>query len=372
MLDNSQNNYKVWFEKLIQLSKTLANKRSTQIIALIGILIATGLWFDYQSSLNKPLLQEQDSLVYTVKPGSNLTRIVYDLAGKGLIDKPRYLLLSARLHGSANKISTGEYLIKKETTASDFLQQLLNGKVVQYSLTFIEGWNIYQVLDAIKAHPDLTHTLQGVDEKTVMEKIGFPGKHPEGRFLPDTYHFPRGTTDVQVLQRAYQSMEAVLKEAWANRAVGLPYKDAYEALTMASIVEKETGLASERAQIAGVFVRRLEKRMRLQTDPTVIYGLGKKFDGNIRRRDLKRNTPYNTYRNFGLPPTPIAMPGYDAIHAALHPLEGDSLYFVSRGDGSHYFSATLDEHNEAVIKYQLKGRKRSFSSYNARTKSSKK
>jgi UPF0755 protein len=196
-----------------------------------------------------------------------------------------------------------------------------------------------------------------------MVKLELAGTHYEGQFLPDTYHFPKNLTDVEFLKRAYSAMQTVLKEEWDNRAVGLSYKNSYEALIMASIIEKETGQASEREQISGVFVRRLEKRMRLQTDPTVIYGMGDKYKGNIRKRDLLRDTPYNTYRRHGLPPTPIALPGRDAIHAALHPAESDALYFVARGDGSHQFSATLKEHNNAVIKYQLKGRVRSFSSY---------
>jgi len=341
-------------------------RRSTKFALSALIILSAGFWYDYHNTLNTRLLKEQTEMVYNVNPGANLTRIVYDLAAKGLVDKPRYLLLYVRLHRSADKISTGEYQIKADTTARQFLQQLLGGKVVQYSLTLIEGWNIFQVIDAIQAHPHIEHTLKGVNENNIMAKLGYPDLHPEGRFLSDTYHFPRGTTDVQVLQRAYQAMEKRLAAEWEKRDAGLPYKSPYEALIMASIVEKETGQPHERQQIAGVFVRRLEKRMRLQTDPTIIYGLGRKYDGNIRRRDLTNDTPYNTYTRFGLPPTPIAMPGYAALYAALHPAEGSSLYFVAKGDGSHYFSSSLEEHNEAVIKYQLKGRKRSFSSYNAR------
>ncbi len=257
-------------------------------------------------------------------------------------------------------------------SAAEFMDQILSGKVIQYSITIVEGWNIYQLLDVLKADPHIKQTLQGLSHKQIMQRIGYPEMHPEGRFYPDTYHFPKGLTDVEFLQRAYGAMQQKLAAEWEKRAVGLPYKTPYEALIMASIVEKETGLPSERQAIAGVFVRRLEKRMRLQTDPTVIYGLLPNFDGNIRRRDLRRDTPYNTYRRRGLPPTPIAMPGGDAIHAALHPADGDKLYFVSRGDGSHHFSATLEEHNRAVIKYQLKGRKRSFSSFDAKTGKSKK
>ena len=330
-------------------------------------LIFSFVLFDYLNTINSPLLKTSDTFVYEVSAGSNLTRIVYDLKKQGFINKPRYLLLYARLQGKANKINTGEYLIKPDITAAEFLQQVLAGKVIQYALTIVEGWNIYQLLDAISTHPHIIQSLKGLSPEQIMTKIGYPDIHPEGRFYPDTYHFPKGLTDVQFLRRAYQAMQEKLQAEWPLRDVGLPYQSVDEALTMASIVEKETGKASERQAIAGVFVRRLEKRMRLQTDPTVIYGLGPTFDGNIRRRDLQKDTPYNTYRRRGLPPTPIAMPGDAAIYAALHPADGKALYFVSRGDGSHYFSATLEEHNEAVIKYQLKGRKRSFSSFNAKT-----
>jgi len=334
---------------------------------LIGVLIVFVFLIDFLVAINTPLFKTGDAIRYEVGAGSNLTRIVYDLKKRGYIDKPRYLLLYARLYGAAHKISTGEYLIKPGIRSAEFIQQVLSGKVIQYSITLVEGWNIYQVLDVINKEPNLIQTLQGLTHKQIMQKIGYPDVHPEGRFYPDTYHFPKGLTDVQFLQRAYSAMQNKLQIEWQKRAVGLPYKSPTEALIMASIVEKETGQPSERQAIAGVFVRRLEKRMRLQTDPTVIYGLGPKFDGNIRRRDLQKDTPYNTYRRHGLPPTPIAMPGGEAIHAALHPNEGSALYFVSRGDGSHYFSTTLEEHNQAVIKYQLKGRKKSFSSYNAKT-----
>lgn len=339
--------------------------------SLAGLLSAGLLLVDYLTVINSSLIKTGEAVTFEVDAGSNLTRLVYKLKRQGYVSHPRYLLLYARLHGAANKISTGEYLIKPGISAGEFLDQILAGKVTQYALTIVEGWNIYQVLDLIGKHPHIIQTLQGLSHQQIMVKVGYVDRHPEGRFYPDTYHFPKGLSDVQFLQRAYTAMQKKLALEWENRATGLPYKSIDEALTMASIVEKETGQADERQTIAGVFVRRLEKGMRLQTDPTVIYGLGPKFDGNIRRRDLRKDTPYNTYRRHGLPPTPIAMPGGDAIHAALHPADGNELYFVSRGDGSHYFSATLEEHNQAVIKYQLKGRKRSFSSFNAKTGQSK-
>ena len=273
----------------------------------------------------------------------------------------------ARINGLSAKMKTGEYRLTSKLTTKEFFDHIFSGKVLQYSLAVIEGWSFQQLLDAVNNHPKLMHTISNVAKENIMQKLGLKG-HYEGQFLPDTYHFPNQLSDVEFLKRAYNSMQRVLETEWENRAVGLIYKTPYEALIMASIVEKETGLASERQQIAGVFLRRLAKRMRLQTDPTVIYGMGDKYKGNLRKKDLLRDTPYNTYRRRGLPPTPIALPGRDAIHAALHPAKGNALYFVARGDGSHQFSDTLQEHNRAVIKYQLKGRVRSFSSYKHKNK----
>jgi UPF0755 protein len=279
---------------------------------------------------------------------------------------------AARWKEKAHHIAVGEYKISKHDTPTRFLDNLLQGKVIQYALTIIEGWNFKQLLQAIAEDPNLEHELTGKPYKEIMAMLGHEDQHPEGRFLPDTYYFPKGESDIDFLSRAYQAMQDFLSTEWQQRAVGLAIDSPYEALILASIVEKETGLASEREAIAGVFMRRLQKNMRLQTDPTVIYGMGDRYQGNIRRRDLERDTPYNTYRRRGLPPTPIAMPGRDAIRATLHPKEGDELYFVSRGDGSHYFSSTLEEHNQAVIKYQLNGQKRSFSSSNANNIENKK
>lgn len=330
----------------------------------VGVVLG-GIWLDYRSFLHAPLSVGPDGLDYVVPSGSNLTRIARDLELRGVLDRPRYLVWHARIHGNADLLKTGEYHIASGTTPDQLLGLFVRGQVIQYALTLVEGWNFRQVMDAVQSSEYLEHRLAGLDDAAVMVRLGKPGVHPEGRFLPDTYHFPRGTSDVEFLQRAYTAMESVLAKAWEERAVGLPLKTPDEVLVMASIVEKETGLASERGAIAGVFVRRLLKKMRLQSDPTVIYGMGDAYRGNIRRRDLQTDTPYNTYRRGGLPPTPIAMPGRDAIHATVNPEEGSALYFVSRGDGSHYFSATLEEHNQAVIKYQLKGRKKSFSSFDA-------
>ena len=335
------------------------------IILSLFILVISSAWIlsSYKNALNQTLELQSDNFDYSIKSGSSLSAIIYDLASKKIIKNPRYLLLYARLNRLSNKMKTGDYRLNKNMTTQDFLNNIFSGKVIQYSLTIIEGWSFKQLVEAINAHPHIKHTINNLSYSEIMSKLSLSDMHYEGQFLPDTYHFPKDLTDIEFLKRAHSSLNTVLKEEWDNRAVGLLYKNSYEALIMASIVEKETGQASERKQIAGVFVRRLEKKMRLQTDPTVIYGMGEAYKGNIRKRDLLKDTPYNTYRRSGLPPTPIALPGRDAIHAALHPADGDALYFVSRGDGSHQFSATLQEHNKAVIKYQLKGRVRSFSSY---------
>ncbi len=279
--------------------------------------------------------------------------VANDLSGKGILRQPFYLRALALDMGVSNKIKAGEYLIPAKTTPEKLLDQLVRGKVIEYSLTLIEGWTFKQALAAVRSHPMIVQTLTSLSTDQIMERLGHAGVYPEGRFFPDTYLFPRGTTDAGVLKRAYQRMEKVLAEEWQGRAEGLPIKTPYEALILASIVEKETGVADERTQVAGVFTRRLQKGMLLQTDPTVIYGMGETYDGNIRRKDLRADTPYNTYVHPGLTPTPIALPGREAIHAALHPAEGDALYFVATGQGGHYFSATLKEHNQAVQKYQI-------------------
>lgn len=344
-----------------------------KIIVTIITVCVVFAWFisSYHSALEANLNVSADGIDYSIKSGSSLSAVIYDLANKKIIDSPRYLLWYARINDLANKMKTGDYHLTSTLTAQQFLDNIFNGKVIQYSLTIIEGWSFQQLLDALNEHPHIQHTLADLSNEEIMSKLNLTGIHPEGQFLPDTYHFPNQLSDTDFLKRAYTAMQVTLEKQWQNRAVGLVYKNAYEALIMASIIEKETGLASEREQIAGVFVRRLQKKMRLQTDPTVIYGMGDKFKGNIRKRDLLLDTPYNTYRRYGLPPTPIAMPGEKAIYAALHPADGDALYFVARGDGSHVFSSTLKEHNNAVIKHQLNGRASSFSSYKHTNKKEK-
>ena len=294
-----------------------------------------------------------NSLTYIIKPGMNLKQVGQGLTQQGILDHPYYFMLEGRLQGSESQLKAGEYLLKPGVTQRQLLEQFVAGKVVQHSLTLIEGWSFRQLMNEVSSNGTLLQTLANVDSKTVMTALAYPEVHPEGRFFPDTYHFPIGMTDIEFLRRAYVKMARVLEEEWQQREAGLPYKTSDEALIMASILEKETAVAEERAAIAGVFVRRLQKGMKLQTDPTVIYAMGDNYHGNIRRKDLKIDSPYNTYFYVGLPPTPISLPGVEAIHAALHPEDGETLYFVAKGDGSHYFSKTLKEHNRAVARYQL-------------------
>lgn len=323
--------------------------------AVMLAAICTYVVLQYERFMSQPL-QSDTSFVYTVEPGSNLRAISEDLKQQGLSDfPPVYLQVYGRLTQQAHKIKAGEYQIEPGTNLPQFLELLVSGKVIMNALTIVEGMTTKELLRAVHAHPKIVNTLEASDIKALMSSLGAEVKAEEGWFLPETYHFPSGTTDVDFLKRAYQQMQAALAEAWEQRDEDLPYKTPYEALIMASIIEKETGIAEERPEIAGVFVRRLQKGMRLQTDPTVIYGMGDKFDGNLRRTDLRTDTPYNTYTRHGLPPTPICLPSIESIYAALHPADGNSLYFVATGEeGRHVFSATLKQHNKAVRRYQLK------------------
>jgi UPF0755 protein len=324
-------------------------------LLLVLAAVAGSLWVHYQTFLGTPLSVPGDRLVFEVQRGAGLRVVAKQLVAAKLLPDPYAFLALAYQTHRAGQLKSGEYELRSGMTPPQVLDLLTSGKVIQYPVTLIEGRTARQALAVIAADPVLGNDLSGLSDDEVMARIGHPGEHPEGRLFPDTYLFARGTSASDLVRRAYARMEAVLNEEWPARAPGLPFASPYEALILASIVEKETGLAAERPQIAGVFVRRLQKGMKLQTDPTVIYGLGAAFDGNLRRSDLTTDSPYNTYVRPGLPPTPIALPGRDAIHAVLHPAAGDSLYFVAKGDGGHAFSATLDEHNRAVRRYQLGG-----------------
>lgn len=322
-------------------------------LILVAALATSGMlaWQSYARFLEIPLGLPDEGAIVLVEPGDNLGTVIGKLASQegGGFDW-RWKLLARRKPLS---IHVGEYLLSPPMLPADLLETLGSGRVLQHRFTVVEGWTWRQLLEALAADPTLILTVEGdlhpAEVETIADAIGAAGlEHAEGWFLPETYYFVRGERDVDILRRAFAAMQAALQEAWRLRDVGLPLESPYELLILASIVEKETSLPEERSQIAGVLVRRLEKGMRLQTDPTVIYGLGDKFDGDIRRADLRNDNPYNTYTRHGLPPTPIALPGRGSLLACANPAGGDALYFVANGEGGHTFSATLAEHEAAV------------------------
>lgn len=323
------------------------------VVALFVSAAVCFFWlkYDMEHELHQPM-QLGDNARLNITPGMSFSSIASTLVQQGWIKHSYYLILEARWTKKSRLVKAGEYAIEPGTSQLELLDQLIAGKVIQYSLTIPEGLTFSEIVELVNQQPQLIHTLQGMEANRLVEQLHFLKTLPEGQFFPDTYLFPRGTTDVQFYQRAYDTMQQVLATEWQLRATNLPYKNEYEALIMASIVEKETAAVSERDRIAGVFVRRLEQGMKLQTDPTVIYAMGSAYNGNIRKQDLYLDSPFNTYVYSGLPPTPIASPGRDAIHAALQPAAGEELYFVAKGDGTHQFSVTLEEHNKAVKLYQ--------------------
>lgn len=330
---------------------------------LIGlvVVVATLVGQSKMSSLaQKPLLLSAPQQLL-IKPGSSFRAVIDQLFERGIIDQPLLLRFYARQQKLAQRIQAGEYLLEPGLSHEAMLQMMVQGRVQSYQVTLVEGQTVRELVAVLRDHPQIQPTLEQSDPGAIAKLLGIDGS-AEGWIYPDTYQFTRGTSDRQILQRAYQAMQAVLEQEWAERADTLPLESAYEALILASIVEKETGAAVERPAIAGVFTRRLQKGMRLQTDPTVIYGMGENYHGNIRSADLNRSTPYNTYRIKGLPPTPIANPGRAAIHAALHPESGTALYFVAKGDGSHQFSTTLQQHNSAVARFQRNQRRTDYRS----------
>ncbi|MFN3375481.1 MAG: endolytic transglycosylase MltG [Burkholderiaceae bacterium] len=302
--------------------------------------------------LHQPITQAAEPLELAIEPGTSPRAIARDVAAAGAQVHPGLLYWWFRLSGQDRQIKAGNYEIPAGTTPRALLSKLVRGEEALRAVTLVEGWTFRQVRQALAREEGLKPDTAGLTDAAIMERLGRPGVHPEGRFFPDTYTYAKGASDLTVLRRALHAMDKHLEAAWAQRLPGLPLRSADEALILASIVEKETGRAQDRGQIAGVFVNRLRQGMLLQTDPTVIYGLGEKFDGNLRRRDLTTDTPWNTYTRPGLPPTPIAMPGKAALLAAVQPEATQAFYFVARGDGSSHFSVTLDEHNRAVHKYQ--------------------
>ena len=320
---------------------------------LIGAVVGNGYLFWAWNHALKPGAE-----IFEVKPGMGLRAFARELSARDVLLESHSFVWLAHLTGHGRDLKSGEYRFRDGMTARELLDQVVAGRVIEYPVVLVEGWTFQQFLATLAVAPKLTQTLAGLSLPAVMERLGHPSEHPEGQFFPDTYYYSAGQTDAMILANAYDNMQKLLQREWEARENNLPLKNAYEALILASIVEKETGREDERRLIAGVFINRLRHGMKLQTDPTVIYGLGKAFDGNLRLKDLRRDGPYNTYTRKGLPPTPVAMPGKDALQAVLHPMVTGALFFVARGDGSHEFSSTLEEHNKAVLKYQLKGKSR--------------
>lgn len=330
------------------------------LIGFLAIIAAAGALWWYA---HEPIRMSAPTVDLTIPSGSTM-RGAARLASSVVPVQPEILIALARISGRDTQIKAGSYEIEQGTTPMGLIDQLTKGDVTLQELRVTEGWTFHQFRAALDAHPYVTHTDQGVSDLDLLAKVaqaeGGGGeaangdKHPEGLFFPDTYLFAKGAKDMDILRRSYRLMKKRIAGEWEKRSPGLPYANAYQALIMASIVEKETGQTRERPLIAGVFINRLKKGMLLQTDPTIIYGMGEKFDGNLRKRDLLEDGPYNSYTRTGLPPTPIALPGAAAIQAALHPADTDAIYFVAKGDGTHEFSSSLEAHNRAVNRYQKK------------------
>lgn len=317
------------------------------VVAALMAAAGAGYW------ATSPILEVgEPAREFAIESGSSVNGAVNQIAAAGVPVNSTLFLLLARLSGKSAKIKAGHYELKPGTSPLKLLDQLVRGQFAQESLAIIEGWTFRQMREAIAAHPALKHDTVQLSERELLEKVAPGYKFGEGLFFPDTYLFAKGASEIQIYRQAHTQLIRRLNKSWAERDTSLPYKTPYEALVMASIVEKETGAPSDRSMIAGVFVNRLKRGMLLQTDPTVIYGMGEKYNGNIRKRDLETDTPYNTYTRAGLPPTPIALPGAAALAAAFNPAPTDALFFVSRGDGSSEFSNNLNDHNRAVNKYQ--------------------
>lgn len=331
----------------------------SKILALLTLLVAlfgAAVVYQFEQFKQQAITLQQQSIVFEIPKGSNIRSIAKRLKQQHLIKDEWLFVILAKLEQVESKIKAGEYKIQTGTTPEQLLRLFVKGKSIQYSQSIIEGRTFKELRQDLSKNNNLKHLTSDKSDAQIMQMIGAAEVHPEGQFLPDTYSFPKGTSDVEFLKRAYQAMQKVLAQEWQKRDKNLPLKSPYEALILASIIEKETGVAQERPLIAAAFISRLRKNMKLQTDPTIIYGMGARYKGNIRLKDLREDTPYNTYVHRGLTPTPIAMPGLLAIQAALHPANSKAIYFVAKGDGTHYFSETLEQHNKAVRRYQLKGR----------------
>ncbi len=326
--------------------------RQAKWLLLLTLFLTAVLATDYYYYATRPLALPAQPYKFTLKPGTSLKGAAQQLQQEGGLSNWRMFVVLARLLGKSAQIKAGSYVLETAVTPLELLEILAKGKGIQSEFSVIEGWTFGQFRAALNANPVVRHDTAQLSEAEILQRLGATETHPEGLFFPDTYHFASGASDLTLLKRAYETMQKHLQENWQTREQSLPLGSPYQALVLASIVEKETGAARDRGMIAGVFTNRLRKGMLLQTDPTVIYGMGEKFDGNLKKRDLLADTPYNTYTRAGLPPTPIALPGLASIQATLHPAKTDALYFVARGDGSSEFSATLAQHNRAVNKYQ--------------------
>ena len=320
---------------------------------VLTLLAFMTLGLQFKLFLSTPLKISAPIEGFEINSGMSFSEVSSELAALGLVTHPVFFKLYGRFVGHAGSLQAGEYVIEQGLTPVGLLKKFVMGDVRLYSFTAVEGWTFADFIQRLGDHKAIEKTNEAFDVALFMESLGAAGKDPEGLFLPETYHFPKGTKDTAILKQAYLLMSDILGDEWDQRALDLPISTPYEALILASIIEKETALADERPMIGGVFVRRLNMGMRLQTDPTVIYGLGQDFDGNLTRKHLRNDTPYNTYTRHGLPPTPIALPGRASIRAALQPEDGNALYFVATGkaDGSHKFSGTKEEHDQAVREY---------------------
>lgn len=333
----------------------MSRRSQYKLIATVTLMIALGAlcawWLVYAwADRSGPLLEP---VVVEIEPGTGFGRMAGDLERLGVVESAALFSVLARFEDAAESVRAGEYRFAPAVAPNSVLRQLVNGDVTVYKMQILEGWSVADLLEAAGKTLTLEPTLAGTDAGELLPRLGLGSGYAEGQFFPDTYHYVKGATDAEVLRTAYRKMQSVVETEWNGRAQDLPYRNQSDALVMASLIEKETGLPEDRAKVAGVFVRRLKQGMLLQTDPSVIYGLGREFDGNLTRAHLDADGPYNTYTRRGLPPTPIALPGRAAIHAALHPAQEGFMFFVARGDGSSEFSVTLAEHLEAVRRFQL-------------------
>lgn len=323
------------------------------VLLVMATIVVFGGFYYWQQQLDAPIAID-DNTIYEVPRGAAFSQVVHDLDDRGIIDAAWPYQGLARIAPEATQgLRAGEFELEPGMNGRQLIAHLSSDQVVTYRLTIPEGWTFKQMRRLLDQAPKLDHRTQKMSDEAVMAALGHDEMHPEGRFFPDTYRYHKGVSDIEILRRAFDRMQQTLDKVWGERDDDLPIDSSYQALILASLIERETGVPAERGEIAGVFTRRLQQGMRLQTDPTVIYGMGESYVGNISRADLQRQNAYNTYIIQGLPPTPIAMPGLGSLEAAVHPAEGDTLYFVAKGDGSHQFSRTLQEHNAAVRRYIL-------------------